>query len=132
MKRLSLLAVLAILPLLFSFSVKNTTVKLADEIAGVYTGVLTKNGQTDKSFSLQVSKVSDKMVEVIANEGNSCQSFKAKVSEDHLSNIRILRLEPIGNVVMKNGMMTPSNGRLSYGVSPKGSKRMEVFTGMKE
>ena len=118
------------IPFLFSFSIDDA--RLADEVSGVYTGLLAKDGQLDKTFSLQVTKISDDMVEVVANDGKSCRSFKAKVWEDNLSSIRIIRLEPTEGIILKSGMMTPANGRLSYGVSTVGSDKIEVFSGIKK
>ena len=131
MKNLLTLGMLALLPLLYGFSVSGTDTTLADEIVGTYTGKFAKDGQTYQAFKVKVTKVSDDEIEVLPIGGNGGQPFKAKIEEDNLSAIRIIRLKPMEGVVLKNGMITPANGRLSYGVSSKKGLKLEVFSGIR-
>ena len=108
-----------LIPFLFGFSTINTDTTLADEIVGTYTGMFAKDGELNKKFQVRVTKLSGDMIRIEPLDGISSQPVKAKIREDNLSAIRVIRLEPVGDVILKNGMMTPVNGRLSYGLSSK-------------
>ena len=116
---------------LFSFSQTTIDTPLADELVGVYTGMFSKDGKLNKEFSVKVTKVSDDVIEVVPFNEGSCTPFKARVWEDNLSAIRVIRLEPVTDIVLKNGMMTPANGRMSYGISSEKGSKLEVFSGLK-
>ena len=131
MKNLITYGALMLIPFLFGFSTINTETTLADEIVGTYTGMFAKDGELNKEFQVRVTKLSDQMVLIEPLDGISSQPVKAKIREDNLSAIRVIRLDPVGDVVLKNGMMTPVNGRLSYGLSSKDGLKLEVFSGIK-
>lgn len=120
-----------LIPFLFGFSTINTNATLADEIVGTYTGMFAKDGELNKEFQVRVTKLSDDVILIEPLDGISSQQVKAKIREDNLSAIRVIRLEPVGDVVLKNGMMTPVNGRLSYGLSSKDGLKLEVFSGIR-
>ncbi|MEO1258946.1 MAG: hypothetical protein AAFZ15_09105 [Bacteroidota bacterium] len=131
MKRLITYGALMLIPFLFGFSTINTNATLADEIVGTYTGMFAKDGELNKEFQVRVTKLSDDVILIEPLDGISSQQVKAKIREDNLSAIRVIRLEPVGDVVLKNGMMTPVNGRLSYGLSSKDGLKLEVFSGIR-
>ena len=131
MRNLMFYGMLVLSACLFSFSEITTEKSLADELVGVYTGMFAKEGSLDREYQIKVTKLTDNTIQIAPVDGKSSQSFKAKIWEDNLSAIRVIRLDPIGDVVLKNGMMTPVNGRLSYGVSSKDGLKMEVYSGVK-
>ncbi|HHM20406.1 MAG TPA: hypothetical protein ENJ20_00155 [Bacteroidetes bacterium] len=132
MKNLFFFGMLVLLPTVYSFTNSPTKTSLADELVGIYTGMFAKDGHLDKAWQIKVVKVADNVIEVMPFSGSGSQSFKAKVREDNLSAIRVIRFDPIGDVVLKNAMMTPVNGRLSYGLSIGGGAKLEVFSGIKK
>ena len=131
MKNLLFYGTFVLIPFLFGFSTNEATTTLADEIVGTYTGMFAKDGKLDKEFQVRVTKLSDDMIQIVSLDGVSSQPVKAKIWEDNLSAIRVIRLDPVGSVVLKNGMMTPVNGRLSYGLSSADGLKLEVFSGIK-
>lgn len=131
MKNLLVFSALALVPFLFGFSSITTKTSLADEIVGVYTGLFAKDGELNKEYKVKVTKVSDNTILITPFDGSSSQAFKAKVWEDNLSAIRVVRLKALGDIKLKNGMMTPANGRLSYGISSDTGANLEVFSGLK-
>ncbi len=131
MRNLMFYGMLALSSCLFSFSQTTAEKSLADELVGVYTGMFAKEGSLNREYKVKVTKVGDNVIQVVPFDGVSSKAFKAKIWEDNLSAIRVIRLDPIGDIVLKNGMMTPVNGRLSYGVSSVDGLRMEVFSGVK-
>ena len=131
MKKLITYGALLLIPFLFGFSANNTKTTLADEIVGTYTGMFAKDGELNKEFKVRVTKMSDNVIQILPLDGISSQPVKAKIWEDNLSAIRVIRLDPVGNIDLKNGMMTPVNGRLSYGISSDDGLKLEVFSGIK-
>ena len=131
MKKLLCYGILALIPFLMGFSQHDIETTLADELVGIYTGMYAKDGALSKTFKVKVTKVSDDEISIKPLDGKSCTNFSAKIREDNLSAIRIIRLDPVGGIQLKNGMMTPVNGRLSYGISTSNGLKLEVFSGVK-
>jgi len=132
MKNILTYAILLLIPVFLTSSKMPTSTNLADELVGVYTGMFAKNGNLDKAYQVKVTKLSPTSILVTPFDGNSSKSFKAELKEDNLSALRIIRLMPTDNVELKNGMMTPVNGRLSYGISNSGGETLEVFSGLRK
>ena len=131
MKNLLFYGILALTPIVFAFSTIDNGSTLADELVGIYSGMYAKDGSLNKEFKVKVTKLSNDLILISPLDGKSSTGFKAKIWEDNLSAIRVIRLDPIGEVVLKNGMMTPVNGRLSYGISSSNGLKLEVFSGIK-
>lgn len=131
MKNLLFYGTLVLMPFLFGFSTIKTKTTLADELVGVYTGMFAKDGSLNKEFQVKVTKVADNVIQIVPINGNNSHIVKAKIWEDNLSAIRVIRLDPVGDIILKNGMMTPVNGRLSYGISSDDGLKLEVFSGVR-
>ncbi len=131
MRKLFFYGMLVLSTCLFAFSTTTIDSPLADELVGVYTGMFSKDGKLNKEYSVKVTKVSDDIIAVAPFAGGVGTPFKARVWEDNLSAIRVIRLEPVTDIVLKNGMMTPANGRMSYGISSEKGSKLEVFSGLK-
>jgi hypothetical protein len=131
MRKVLFYGLLILSPCLFSFSQTSSDVPLADELVGIYTGMFSKDGKLNKEYKVKVTKISDNVIQVVPFDGGGSTPFKAKVWEDNLSAIRVIRLEPLTEIVLKNGMVTPANGRMSYGISSGSGLPMEVFSGIK-
>ncbi len=131
MRKLLFYGMLILSPCLFSFSTNTNNASLADELVGVYTGMFSKDGKLNKEYKVKVTKVSDSVIQVVPFDGIGSIPFKAKIWEDNLSAIRVVRLESVNGVALKNGMMTPANGRMSYGISSDKGAKLEVFSGIK-
>lgn len=131
MRKVLFYGMLILSPCLFSFSQTTGETPLADELVGIYTGMFSKDGKLNKEQKVKVTKISDNVIQVIPFDGGNSTAFKAKIWEDNLSAIRVIRLEPLTDVALRNGMMTPANGRMSYGISSGNGLPMEVFSGIK-
>ncbi len=132
MKNLVFFTFLLVAPFLISSTGTSTpSTDLADELVGVYTGMFAKDGSLDKAYKVKVTKLDANTIKVTPFVANS-KSFKATVKEDNLSALRIIRLTAMDGVVLQNGMMTPINGRLSYGLSKGETEQLEVFSGLKK
>ncbi len=132
MKNLLIYTILLLSPFLFTSSQMPASTDLADELVGVYTGMFAKDGSLDKSYQVKVSKLDANTIQVTPFNNNASKAFKAELKEDNLSAIRIIRLMAADGVALKNGMMTPVNGRLSYGIASDEGENLEVFSGVKK
>ncbi len=132
MKNLLIYTILLLSPFLFTSSQMPISNDLADELVGVYTGMFAKDGSLDKTYQVKVSKLDANTIQITPFSNSTSKTFKAELKEDNLSAIRIIRLTSKDGVILKNGMMTPVNGRLSYGIASDAGENLEVFSGLKK